>query len=154
MYCCPINCLFQTKPYNTSTSTPMPSCRRTLNGDSAAAAAGLMEELKLMLPKPVATKKTKNNQGTYCHPKDLVPALAGEQTLHQITLVYCNHQHRKTSRFRRSSNLSVTLKIYQNKFSFEFWPNLIFFISNTSFATIDTLKEKKNPFSSELFTFL
>lgn len=44
---------------------------------SEAAAAGLKEELKLMLPKPIAIEK-KKNQGTYCHAKDLVPALAVE----------------------------------------------------------------------------
>lgn len=52
-----------------------------------AAAAGMKEETQADAAKTYHyLKKTQNNQGTYCHPMDLVPALCGEWTLHQITL--------------------------------------------------------------------
>lgn len=66
---------------------PHAQLQRALNGDLVRELLlGWRNKLRLMLPKPIAIKKNKNNRGTYCHPKDLVPALAGKWTLHHITI--------------------------------------------------------------------
>lgn len=52
-------------------------------GISKGTAGGLKEETQVEAAKIYCCKKT--NQGTYSYPKDLVPALAGDWPLHQIT---------------------------------------------------------------------
>lgn len=148
MYCWPINCLFQTKLYNTGTYTPMPSCKRALNGDLARELLlGWRKKLKLMMQKPTDVKK-KNQSRHILSPEGFgtSPCWGVNVTSNnpQKVLVYCNHQHRKTSRLMRPSNLSVTLKMNTLEQGL-FWilaKPLVFFIDNSSFATIDISKEK------------
>lgn len=129
---------------------PCPAATGSPNwGVSEGPAGGLKEETRVNDAK-ISVKKT--YQGTYSRPKDLVLALAQDQTLHQTAirrylftvLTSTGKQSDMLVWFIRPSNLSVTSKnntLEQGLFGFLAKP-LVFLIDNSSFTTVNTLKKK------------